>query len=105
MVERVELDRWAVLREYLRSYPNTINDAADVLIRMRKIDERQEELDKSYREAYERSKVVIHCSKCGSRMELIPSTSDRKEIICPFAGCGQPTGMSGYFMISAGGRD
>jgi hypothetical protein len=105
MVERVELDKWDVLRKYLRAYPHTINGAADVLIRMKKIDDKQEALDKAYREAYEKSKVIIHCSKCGSRMELIPSTSDRKEIICPFMGCGQPTGMSGYFMICAGGRD
>jgi len=105
MVEKVELDKWDVLRKYVKAYPDNISCAADVLKRMDVIDNRQKSLDKAYREAYEKSKVVIHCSKCGSRMELIPSTSDRKEIICPFAGCGQPTGMSGYFMISAGGRD
>jgi hypothetical protein len=105
MEDRKILDKWDVLRTYLKAYPNTINGASDVLIRMRKIDERQEDLDKAYREAYEKSKVIIHCSACGCRMELIPSIGDRKEIMCPMQYCGRPTGMSGYFMICAGGRD
>jgi len=105
MVEKVELDKWDVLRKYVKAYPDNISCAADVLKRMDVIDNRQKSLDKAYREAYEKSKVIIHCSACGCRMELISSTSNKKEIMCPMQYCGHPTGMSGYFMICAGGRD
>ena len=103
----IKFDKWAELRDWLASCTESrIHQlsVSNVLSAMDDIDNTEKRLIQDYWIDYERSKVVIHCSKCGSRMELVADPHSREEIICPFVGCNQPTGMKGYYMVSAGGR-
>lgn len=99
-----EYDKWEELKKFLLSCKGNNIFIHEVLRVMDNIDEEKKRLYQKSLDDYESSKVIIHCSKCGSKMELIPDPHSREEIICPFAGCNQPTGMKGYYMVSAGGR-
>lgn len=103
----IKYDKWSELKKWLASCTeNRIDELSvgNVLSEMDNIDKREQRLIEKYWTDYERSKVIIHCSKCGSKMELIPDPHSREEIICPFMGCNQSTGMKGYDMVSAGGK-
>jgi hypothetical protein len=101
----VDFDRWEALKKYFEHNTIRAYSSFHVLEIMYEIEDKYLDLKHAEREVYEKSKVIVHCSKCDARMELIPVPYNKEEIICPFQGCNQPTGMKGYYMISAGGRD
>jgi hypothetical protein len=101
----VDYDKWDELRKYLLSCKGNNIFIHEVLRIMDDIDNEEIRLRQKYWDDYQKSKVIIHCSKCTCRMELVPDPYNKEEIICPLMGCNQPTGMKGYSMVSAGGRD